>query len=156
MIQRLVYEKPFMVRFPDRSEWKDEFQSNRKGGLIWYTDGSETNKGTGAGICGYGIRQKLSLRLGKYTTVFQVEVYTIKACAVEALDTDYKNRNIYILSHSQAAVKTFDNYQINSKVVWDCHQSFVKLAEHNIVKLVGLPDDEGIERNETAYQLAKL
>jgi hypothetical protein len=28
MILRHVYNKPFMVRFPDRSEWKDEFQPN--------------------------------------------------------------------------------------------------------------------------------
>jgi hypothetical protein len=49
MIPRHMYSKPFMVRFPDRSEWKDGFQPDRKGGLIWYTDGSKTNKGTGAG-----------------------------------------------------------------------------------------------------------
>jgi hypothetical protein len=57
---------------------------------IEYADGSETNKGTGAGLCGYGIRQKLIYSLGKYTTVFQVEVCTIKACAVNALDRNYK------------------------------------------------------------------
>jgi hypothetical protein len=31
MILRHVYDKPFMVRFPDRSEWKDGFQPGRKG-----------------------------------------------------------------------------------------------------------------------------
>jgi hypothetical protein len=41
-------------RFPDRSEWKEGSQSDRKGGLIWYTNGSKTNKGTGAGVYGYG------------------------------------------------------------------------------------------------------
>jgi hypothetical protein len=40
MIPRHVYDKPFTIRFPDRSEWKKGFQTNRKGGLIWYTDGS--------------------------------------------------------------------------------------------------------------------
>jgi hypothetical protein len=49
MILRHVYDKPFTIKFPGRSEWKEEFWPNRKGGLIWYTDGSETNKGTGAG-----------------------------------------------------------------------------------------------------------
>jgi hypothetical protein len=29
---------------------------------------------------------KLSFSLGQYTTVFQAEVYAIKACAVENLD----------------------------------------------------------------------
>jgi hypothetical protein len=31
-ISRHVYDKPFMVRFPDRSEWKKGFQPDRKGG----------------------------------------------------------------------------------------------------------------------------
>jgi hypothetical protein len=52
--------------------------------------------------CG-GTRRKLSFSLDQYTTVFQVEVYVIKACAVENLDRNYKSRNIYILSNSQAA-----------------------------------------------------
>jgi hypothetical protein len=30
MILRHVYDKPFMIRFPERSEWKEEFQPNRK------------------------------------------------------------------------------------------------------------------------------
>jgi hypothetical protein len=42
MILRHVYDKSFMIRFPDRGEWKKGFQPGRKGGLIWYTDGSTT------------------------------------------------------------------------------------------------------------------
>jgi hypothetical protein len=49
MILRRVYDRTLKVRFPDRSEWKDGVQPNRKGGLIWYTDGSKTNKGTWTG-----------------------------------------------------------------------------------------------------------
>jgi hypothetical protein len=49
MIPRHVYDKPFIVRFSDRSEWKDRFHPNREGGLVWYTDVSKTNEGTGAG-----------------------------------------------------------------------------------------------------------
>jgi hypothetical protein len=88
-------------QIPDRSEWKVGFQPDRKVGLIWYTDGSKTHKCTGAGVHCYGARRKLSFGLGRYTTVFQAEVYVIKACTVENLDRNYKNRNIYILSHAQ-------------------------------------------------------
>jgi hypothetical protein len=42
-------DKTFIIRFPDRSEWNKGFQPDRKGGLIWYTDGSKTENGTGAG-----------------------------------------------------------------------------------------------------------
>jgi hypothetical protein len=93
MIQRHVYDKPFTVRFPDRSEWKDGLQPNRMGGLIWYRDGSKTNKGTRAGMYGHGIRQKLSFSLGQYIRVFQAELYTIKACTVDNLDRNYKKKN---------------------------------------------------------------
>jgi hypothetical protein len=36
-------------------------------------------------VFGYRTRSKLSFSLGQYTTVFQAEVYTIKACTVENL-----------------------------------------------------------------------
>jgi hypothetical protein len=38
MIPRHVYNKPFTIRLPERSEWKEGFEPDRKGGLIWYTD----------------------------------------------------------------------------------------------------------------------
>jgi hypothetical protein len=58
-------------------------------------------------------RWKLSFCLRQYTTVFQAEVYAIKACAVEKLDMKNRNRNTYILSGNQAAIIALDNYQIN-------------------------------------------
>jgi hypothetical protein len=42
IILRYVYDKPFTIRFPDRSERKEQFEPDRKGGLTWYTDGSKT------------------------------------------------------------------------------------------------------------------
>jgi hypothetical protein len=65
MIPRHVFHKPFTVRFPDRSEWEGGSIPIKKGGLIKYTDGSKTNKGTGAGVCGYGLKQKFSFSLGQ-------------------------------------------------------------------------------------------
>jgi hypothetical protein len=93
MIPRHIYDKPFTIKFPDRSDWKEGVQPNRKGRIIWYTEGSKANKGTGAGVYCHGRRQKLSFSLGQYTTVFQAEVYVIKTCAIENL------------SDSQAAIK---------------------------------------------------
>jgi hypothetical protein len=48
MIPRHVYDNPFTVRFPERSEWKDGFQPDTKGGLYLYRDGFKAHKGTGS------------------------------------------------------------------------------------------------------------
>jgi ribonuclease HI len=116
-----------------------------------YTDGSKTSKGLGAVMYSYDTRQKLSISFGQYTTVFQGEVYAIKACVVENLDRKCRNRNIYILSGSQAVIKALSNHRITSKLVWGCIQFLMLLAEHNRVQLIW-----GIDGHEMADQLAKL
>jgi hypothetical protein len=45
--------------------------------------------------------KNLSFSHGQYTSAFEAEVYAIKACAVENLDRNYKNRNIYIVTGSR-------------------------------------------------------
>jgi hypothetical protein len=111
---------------------------------------------TGAGVYGYGARQKLNFSRGQYTTLFQADVYVIKAHAVENLNKGCRNRNIYNLSDGQAAIKALDNSQINSKLVWDCHQSLMQLPKHNRVQPIWVPGHGDVEDNETSNQLAKL
>jgi hypothetical protein len=65
---------------------------------------------------------------------------------------DYTYRNICTLSDSQAIIKSIDNFHINSKLGF--HQSMLKLAEHNRLKLVWLPG-HGIDGNKTADHLAR-
>jgi Ribonuclease HI len=67
----------------------------------------------------------------------------------------YMIRNIYFLSNSQAAIKTLDSFGINSKLVWDCCQSPVKLAKHNMIQLVWVPGHMGFDWNEIADQLTR-
>jgi hypothetical protein len=54
--------------------------------------------------------------------VFQAEIYAIKACIMENKEKGYRGRNIYFLSDSRVAIKVPNNFQINYKLVWDCHQ----------------------------------
>jgi ribonuclease HI len=96
----------------------------------------------------YGTGRKPSFSLGQYTAVFQAEVYAIKACTIENLDRNHKNRNICVLLDSQAAIKALDKHQITSKLVWVCHQSLTQLARRNRVRLIWVPGHEGIVGNE--------
>ena len=59
---------------------------------------------------------------------------------MENMEEDYKDRNIHILSDNQAAIMTLHNLQTNSKLVWDCHQFLVELAEHKGFNWYGCRD----------------
>jgi hypothetical protein len=43
-----------------------------------------------------------------------------------------KIENLYSIGR-QAAIKAIYNYQINTKLAWDCHQSLAKPYENNRV-----------------------
>jgi hypothetical protein len=102
MLPRYAYHKPFMVKFPDKCELAERVQprQHRGPGLV-HTHGSKGNKGTGAAVYRWGSRRGHSFILGLHTTVFQAEIYAIKACIMENIDEGYTGRNIYyFLSNS--------------------------------------------------------
>ena len=73
---------------------------------------------------------------------------------MENIEKGYKDRNIHVLSDNQAATKAPNNFQTNSKLVWECHQSLVELAEHNRAHMVWVPGHLGIDGNEITAKLA--
>jgi len=83
MLLRYAYHKPFTVKFPEKCIWQNGFNRDNKQGLVWYTDGSKTSKGTGAQTYRWGSRWGHSFSRGLHTTVFQAEMYAIKACTME-------------------------------------------------------------------------
>jgi hypothetical protein len=56
------------------------------------------------------LRRWHSFSLGLHTTVFQAEIYTIKACVMGNTEKGYTGRNIYVLSNSQAAIEALDMF----------------------------------------------
>jgi hypothetical protein len=67
-------------------------------GLVWFTDGSRTAEGTGAGVYGQSVNRRLSIPLGKHATVFQAEVYVMLACAHETEAQDWPEKYVSICS----------------------------------------------------------
>jgi hypothetical protein len=54
--------------------------------------------------------------LGLHTMAFQTEICTIKVCIMENKEKGYMGKNIYVLSHSEAAIKALDNFPINFEI----------------------------------------
>jgi len=124
----------------------------------WTCSGTQTGtrpiKVTGTGVYRWCWRGGQNFIHGIHSTKFQAEICTVKACTMENIENGYTGKNIYILSNSQAAIKTLDSFQINSKLVWDCHQLLVKLAEHDRIQLVWVLGHVAIDGNEIADELA--
>jgi hypothetical protein len=87
-----------------------------------------------------GLEKGHSFSLGFHTTIFQAELFAIGACIIRNIEKGYKDRNIYMLLNIQASIKVLNNFPINSRLLWDCHQSLLNLAEHNRIQLVWVQD----------------
>lgn len=97
----------------------------------------------------------VQLQSGLHTTVLQAEINAAKARIMENMEKDCRGRNICILSDSQTAITALGSFQLNYKLVWEDHQSMVKLAELYRIQLVWVPRRMRIDGNEIAGELAK-
>jgi hypothetical protein len=71
-----------------------------------------------------------------YATVFQSEVYAFLTCLVYCISESIINRAILICSDSRAALLALKSYNVYSRVVLQCGNSFQELVLSNIVRLV--------------------
>ncbi|XP_028161440.1 uncharacterized protein LOC114353581 [Ostrinia furnacalis] len=152
MQPRYMFSKDFKVSIPTREDWKRGLK-RQQDSLIWYTDGSKMNSGTGAGV--YSKQSEHSESLGRFATVFQAETYAIIMCAVRNIEQAHKKRDIYILSDSQAALKAIASVRVGSRLVLEAILALNKLGRHNRVTLMWVPGHTGIEGNERADSLAR-
>ena len=153
MPRKLNFEHPFEVIIPDRNEWESCNPKHEKNAMIWYTDGSKSEKGVGIGI--HGPKYGLSKALGTTPTVFQAEIHAIETCAAEGTKRGLTSAKVFILSDSQAALKALCSNTCESRLTWECLNTIKGLAHKNTVTLMWVPGHEGIEGNEIADKLAK-
>jgi len=145
------YSKVFSVIL-DWDHWKNKDPVFPEDALIWFTDGSKANSGTGSGIFGLRPISSFSFPLGKFATVFQTEIYAILQCAYENIRRAYKNKQILIFSDSQASLS---GLKVTSGMVAECLDALSALASLNKVTLAWVPGHRGISGNEEANKLAR-
>ncbi|XP_069966728.1 uncharacterized protein [Bactrocera oleae] len=149
------FSRKFQVTLGSKSEWKDSaLDLLLKGCTIkWYTDGSKTEEGIGAGVAGPST--KLSIPMGSFPSIFQAEVYAISQCVGINLQRNYRNKSIAILSDRQSALRAINAYEVRSLLVMECIERLNSLSEHNQVQLIWVPGHRGIAGNELADELAR-
>jgi hypothetical protein len=75
------FKPKYRVKMLTREQWtKGTGFPPAVKGLTWFTGGSKTNGGAGAGVYGHSAKRRLRFSLGRYATVFQAEIYAILAC----------------------------------------------------------------------------
>lgn len=148
------FVKNFTTDIPDRLTYANPNHLITGDPNSWYTDGSKTPYGSGAGI--YNKNHKIHIPLGKTASVFQAEVHAILVCASHLTDNQINGQEISIYSDSQAAIKALDNVWCSSKCVMDCKTALNSLGLHNSVKLIWIPGHSNLAGNEEADRLANL
>jgi hypothetical protein len=108
--------------------WRNKNPVFPKDALIWFTDGSRTDLGTGFGVYGLKSNKSYSFSLGKFASVFQTEIYAILLCAYENKRRAYKNKRILIFSDSQSALKTLSGPKVISRLDLECQEALSALA----------------------------
>jgi hypothetical protein len=96
----------------DWDYWRSKDPVYPEDSLIWFTDGSRADSGSGSGIFGMRPNGSFSFPLGKYAMVFQTEIYAILQCAYENIRRAYKNKQLLIFSDSQAVLKALSSPKV--------------------------------------------
>jgi hypothetical protein len=99
------YEPKYRVTTSQREGWtKGPGAPPEVKGLVWFTDWSKMKEGTWAGVYGQSVKRRLSFPLGRYTTVFQAEIYAILACVYEIQSLDSSEKHVSICSDSSGEI----------------------------------------------------
>jgi len=105
-----LFVKPYKTKIGKRHDWETGFPRPKVANdRVWFTDGSLINGKAGYGAHRILPRCNLIDSLGRFCTVFLAEVFAILACVQQEVVQGTKNKQIYIYSDSQAALKALDN-----------------------------------------------
>jgi len=146
IIRKFSFEKQFRTELSTREIGAENpFKHWEK---IPYYGIRKTPEGTGAGVC--GPRTKYSEPMGQFPSIFQAE----RRIQLN-LDRKYRNKEIAILSDTQAAIEALSSSNSNSMMVLECLGKLNELGRNNEVTLLWVAEHVGVEGNEQADTLAQ-
>jgi ribonuclease HI len=141
---------PLGVKWLPREDWTRASGSPPEiKGLVCYTDGSKIKEGTGAGVFGQSVKRRVIFSLGRYTTVFQAEIYVILAW------WSGPEKYVSIYSDSQVALNALQAIRTTSRLVHQCQKALNDISTRHEVGLLWVPEHAGVRDNEIADGLAR-
>ena len=149
------FENKFQVTIMDNAHEAAE----QEGHLVCYTDGSLLRL-PGGTASGYGawiaeIDHRISQSSGAFCSIFQAEILAIIAVATTLLARRISDRDIFILSDSQAALRALEAVGVRSKLVGECKRLLNELGSRNTINLMWVRGHAGTHGNEEADTLAR-
>merc|ERR1712030_118441 len=134
------FGKSFSVKIGERNEIQSEIDELEDHIIQCYTDGSNIDRKTGAGIF-FKPHQSLEIEnqiinLGQIVTVFQAEVIAISNAADIMNKARIMNQTVVILFDSQAALKALASPVVKQMLVGNCINNLNFLGQNNQVMLM--------------------
>ncbi|WP_333765067.1 ribonuclease H family protein [Streptomyces sp. IBSBF 2390] len=148
------FVRNFNVLIPGRDEWQENNILNSYNSTF-FTDGSKTDYGCGAGVFSAIHRSRLSYKLPNECSIFQCEIFAIRmACeTIKAIGT--VGSSIAICVDSRAALLALKSDTIKSAVVKDCLSIVNEVGRVNRLDLIWVPGHSNIDGNEAEDLLAR-
>ena len=118
-------------------------------GLVWFTGGSRTKGGTGAGVYGQYVGRRLSVSVGRYAAVFQAEIYAVLACAYEIQLYGRSEKYVSICCDSQVALEALQAARTTSSLVQQCQKVLNDISTRHTVGQFRSLDMLGCEKKKS-------
>ena len=103
-----------------------------------------------AGVCWQSVGRRVRITLGKYTTIFQAEVYAVLAFVYEIQTQIRPEKYVSICYNSWAALKVLRASKRKSPLVQQCQKALNYISARCTVGLYWVPGHAGLRGNEIA------